>query len=85
MKEFAERVYVIALLGSALMRSPSLLFSLRNSSVIMRWGIDMPSPMKRKTYFTGFGVRCCAATAESAVKTAAQSAENVLMNLPMIY
>lgn len=54
MNELAERVVVSAWWGIEFIASPFPVFMRASSSAVMRCGIDMPSPMKRKTYFTGF-------------------------------
>ena len=59
MNELAERVVVSAWWGIEFIASPFPVFMRASSSAVIRCGIDMPSPMKRKTYFTGFAA--CAA------------------------
>ena len=54
MKESAAIVVVIAWPGNRLISNPRFSVRFRNSSVLIRCGIDMPSPMNKNTYLTGF-------------------------------
>ena len=84
-KESFERVQVIALLGNAFMANPSSPFRRKYSSVIILCGIDMPSPIKRKTYLTGFSSFCPAANAEHAIDMEAQSAKIFSRTIFMVF
>ena len=65
-KPLADRVVVKAWWGIEFIASPLPVFMRASSSAVMRWGIDMPSPIKRKTYFTGFAACAARAVAETA-------------------
>ena len=48
--ELAEHVRVVAWNGIAFIASDPVPAFLENSSAIIRWGVDIPSPMKRNMY-----------------------------------
>ena len=73
----------MALFGNEFIVNPPPPLSLMNSSVIILWGIDMPSPMKRNTYFTESRVRVCAAQAEKHESIIASAEKN--LNIRFIY
>ena len=52
MNEFFERVIVRAWCGMEFIASPFPVFMRENSSAVILCGIDIPSPINRKTYFT---------------------------------
>ena len=66
--ELAEHVRVVAWYGSVFIANEPLPTLRENSSAIIRCGVDMPSPINRKTYF-GVAAKALSAMAREATRT----------------
>lgn len=65
------------------MQRPFPVVSFRYMSVTIRWGVAIPSPMKRNTYFAGFTSfsAALAQNEKSAAADVAAASKNVLKRL----
>ena len=66
-RESELQVRVVAVKGIAFMASGPRPAFRENSSAVMRWGTDIPSPMNRKTYL-GVAANTLAVAAHTAAK-----------------